>query len=600
MKQGGGGAPAAGGMPDYVLQAMQGQQAAPPAPAIQQQTIGQAAKSVLAPLPSREFSDPKYWTENVPQSVARLPVAVAAGIGGMAYSAAKEFTDPFVNLLDSPKGLEDYTKAAADFAHAPQRAAEGLVHGVKEFVNAPLGLAEEQTASQAWDDPAASVLALSPFARPGMKVAKAAVPKNVGARLTKRSLQFPPSVDPIVQAKVADTVRKHGANITEAGLDKFKQDLRAKNQEIAKMIEPIADTPIVLDLAPALKNRIIAAEVSGTKGKDIKQATKYMEEFRRDHLVERAEIEQGGQKQIVEVPKELTLGKVQKLKQNINFQLKNYWKEKAKSGKSNDAKADAMKEVGDLLRAEVERLAPETKQLNKDVSDMIIARPFLQSAVNKAGSRQMISYRDLMAGGVAGAMLSPTASLPAIIVSKVLRDPRTQGRAGIVMYNVGEFAGKVKRMLAPGEANRIAAEIEPQVQPPPQGQLPPGQNQLALPAPRSVIELGEGPPAAAIHLGGPKAAPEMVPVEVSAYERLFQIAQSPEGKRLLVERLGREERHAKLVVELLKVPTTKALPPGQGFTMQEPIGPAPAPPPGGRAIRAENQQIGNPLSRGGY
>jgi hypothetical protein len=520
-------------------------------------------------------------------------------MGGMAYEAAKQFTDPFVNLLDSPKGLEDYTKAVADFAHAPQRAAEGLVRGVKEFVNAPLGLAEEQTASQAWDDPAASMLALSPFARPGMKVAKAAVPKNVGTRLTKRSLQFPPSVDPIVQAKVADTVRKHGANITEAGLDKFKQDLRAKNQEIGKMIEPIADTPIALDLAPALKNRIIAAEVSGTKGKDIKQATKYMEEFRRDHLVERVEVGQGGKKQIIETPKELTLGKIQKLKQNINFQLKNYWKEKAKSGKSNDAKADAMKEVGDLLRAEVERLAPETKQLNKDVSDMIIARPFLQSAVNKAGNRQMISSRDLMAGGAAGFMISPAASFPAMVASKILRDPRTQGRAGIVMYNVGEFAGKVKKMLKPVEASKIAAEIEVQL-PPPQAQLPPGQNQLALPAPRSVIELGEGPPAAAIHLGGPKAAPEMVPVEVAAYERLFQIAQSPEGKRLLVERLGREERHAKLVAELLKVPTTKALPPGQGFQMQEPIGPAPAPPSSGRAARAENQQIGNPLSRGGY
>jgi hypothetical protein len=78
----------------------------------------------------------------------------------------------------------------------------------------------------------------------------------------------------------------------------------------------------------------------------------------------------------------------------------------------------------------------------------------------------------------------------------------------------------------------------------PKTQIPQGLsgqlNQLALPYDKN-NQLALPP-------GGPP--PEMVPPVVNSFERLFQIAQSPEGMRLLKEKLGREEKYTKLLEEL--------------------------------------------------
>jgi len=229
------------------------------------------------------------------------------------------------------------------------------------------------------------------------------------------------------------------------------------------------------------------------------------------------------------------------------------------------------------------------KSIEKDVNTRLLID------ARKAGASTLNFYDVFSASDIAGGLLSgnPLAiakgSMLALI-SKKIRMDKDPNRAVKVMFKQSDsITQKLQKFITEPEAAKVAAELAPMLQ------LPEGQNQLTLPAPRSVIELGEGPPSAAIHLGGPKAAAEMVPAEVAGLERLFQIAQTMEGKGLLLERLGREERHAKLVAELMKIPTTKALPPGQGFQMQNPIGPAPSPRPTGREIRYENQ-----LSRGGY
>lgn len=510
--------------------------------------IKNSAANILAPLPSHKLTDKEYWTENVPQSAARLPVAAAAGMGNMMYDAAKEFTDPVVNLLDSPMRVEDYLKAGVDLAHAPNRAVKGALSGMKEFVNAPLGLGEHQTASQAWDDPAASLLAISPLVKGGLKVGGKMVPSDVAVNLTRKALKFAPGVDPSLQKQVAKTILKEGALPTEAKYAEFKAGIKARNARVSEIIEPVADIPIEIKadswVSPILKKLSLSAE----KGKDLKAATKYLEDFKASHP-------------------NLTVAEAQEVKKSINFKLKTYWKQKSAGGIVKDAKADAMRAIGEGLRSEIEKHAPDTKGLNTEIHNMIVAQPFLKSATNKAASAPFVATRDWIAGGAAGGLISPGAAVPAMLASKLIRDPRVQGGVGKAIYSVGEFAGKIKGMLRHTEAAKIVSEIEARM--PEQLQIPNDrQNQLAIGWNGKAIELGEGPkapPAAAIHLGGPK---EMVPAEVNAFERLFQIAQSPEGKRLLIERLGREEKHAKLVAELMKVPTTKALPPGQGFMLR--------------------------------
>lgn len=63
------------------------------------------------------------------------------------------------------------------------------------------------------------------------------------------------------------------------------------------------------------------------------------------------------------------------------------------------------------------------------------------------------------------------------------------------------------------------------------------------------------------------------PAEKSAsvFSEMFELAKTPEGKRLLVERLSKEEKYSKILEDVLNVPTTMALPmPERGFTMVSP------------------------------
>ena len=52
-----------------------------------------------------------------------------------------------------------------------------------------------------------------------------------------------------------------------------------------------------------------------------------------------------------------------------------------------------------------------------------------------------------------------------------------------------------------------------------------------------------------------------------AFEEIIQIARTPKGKRLLVERLREEEKYSQLLDAILDVPSQKALPGGQGFEL---------------------------------
>lgn len=545
--------------------------AAPAAPA-PHKTLMQAAQDVVAPLPHNNVLSSEYWTQNVPQSLSRLPVMATAGAAGMVYDAAKEFTDPFVNLLDSPMKGKDWLKAGKDLAYAPNRAVMGAVEGVKDFVNAPLGMSDKTSASEAWDDPAASLMAISPLLKAGGK----ALPKgNLGEHLTRKSLQFSPTVRTAVQKKVAGTIRKARVNVTEKGLAEFGETLKAKNEQVRAALEPVADAPIDLNLRDIVKKRIIALENTSKKGKNVKKTQQFLQQFYDDHI---AKFSKDGE-QIGE--KTLTVQQAQLIKQDINKELTNYWRAKAMGGKLQTAQHEAMRSIGDSLRAEIERHAPETKQMNTEISDMITAQPFLEKAVSKAGKSAVPGYKDLVSGAVAGQMFGAEFGLPTIVASKVLRDPRVVGGAGKALYTIGEFGRRIKGMLKGPELELLVADIDKQAQ----AQLPAGQNQLALPPGKGpAIPMGEAP-TKPILLGGtpaPKQNLLALPpaehlrgvAEMTPLERMYQIAQSAEGKRLLLERLGKEARHSKLVAELFKVPTTsqKMLPVGQGFEMVTPIG----------------------------
>jgi hypothetical protein len=546
---------------------------APPTeqPGIIQQTFDQYSK----PLPTRSPLSKEYWTENVPQSLGRIVPQAVTGMVAVPYQAAKRFTDPVYNAL---AGKQDLGAAASDLFNAPKYAAQDFAMGVQDFVGGPLGLSPNRTAKEAWSDPAAAALAVSPLAVRGGQAVAGAMPKNVAQGLTQKSLKFAPGVEPELQAKVAKTVLKEDAIPTVNSYNKFKETIKGLNDEVKGLIEPVADKPITISPDAWTKGIMEKGKLSGEKSIYLNDAAKYVEEFMADHP-------------------NLTVGEAQRVKVSINKILEGY--ERARqAGKSIEGmgREDAMRAIADGLRAEIEKYAPETKAINSRIHEMLVAKPYLKTAANKAENQATFSGRDMVAGGAAGLVTSnPGFGTAVMIASRLARDPRVQGKTAVMLDSFGDLKAKIGKMLSPKEVTSIVEEIEPQVQkllPPPERgfemrnpedvyspysaqsayspelaarvgtpQLEGRGNPLALPMPERGFEMrspGEvySPysPEFAAQVPTQKALPPGTPKEQfrvpTSLDRLFQIAQSPEGMRLLKERLGREEKYTKLLEEL--------------------------------------------------
>lgn len=510
-------------------------------PGIIQQTFDQYSK----PLPTRSPLTKEYWTENVPQSLGRIVPQAVTGMVAVPYQAAKRFTDPVYNAL---AGKQELGAAASDLFNAPKYAAQDFATGMQDFVGGPLGLSPNRTAKEAWSDPAAAALAVSPLAVRGGQAVAGAMPKNIAQGLTQKSLKFAPGVEPELQAKVAKTVLKEDAIPTVNSYNKFKETIKGLNDEVKGLIEPVADKPITISPDAWTKGIMEKGQLSGEKSIYLNDAAKYVEEFMADHP-------------------NLTVGEAQRVKVSINKILEGY--ERARqAGKSTEGmgREDAMRAIADGLRSEIEKYAPETKAVNSRIHEMLVAKPYLKTAANKAENQATFSGRDMVAGGAAGLVTSnPGFGTAVMIASRLARDPRVQGKTAVMLDSLGDLKAKIGKMLSPKEVTSIVEEIEPQVQkllPPPErgfemrnpedvyspysaqsaysSELAARVNKLGLPNPREgQLSLPPGSP-----------PPETVPPVVSSFERLFQIAQSPEGMRLLKERLGREEKYTKLLEEL--------------------------------------------------
>ena len=548
--------PVSGGFDLGTAQPMQ-QQIQPPQPVqatpapmpMQQRTPMQAVQGaadyVTEQLPTRSPTEKGYWTENVPQSVARLPMAVAAGMGGMAYDTAKEFTDPVYNALS---GGESWERAMVDLFNAPKEAGQNLLHGLSEFVGAPIGLGQETSLKEAWSDPAAAVLGLAPTAKLAGKGMRALKPKGVAVNLAKKSLKFAPGVEPELQTRVANTMLREKTIPTADSYGKFKTTLAGLNKKVKALINPVSDTAIKIDIGNWAKKVLKKAETSGERSKDLKAIKKYVAEFTADHP-------------------NLTVAEAQKVKISINKKLTAYYKRKAAgSTAGSDARSDAMKAVSEGLRGEIEKFAPGTKGINSRIHDIIVARPFIKTATNKAANQPILSTRDFVAGFIGHQVAGPGGYTAALVGSRLIRDPRVHGVLGKAVNSVGELKKRIKGKFsekgladATGKIEPIITEIEQKLM------LEGGRNQLALPAPRSSIQLG-ATQSPTINLGGPAKTF----AKTNSFQRMFEIAQSAEGKKLLVERLGREQKYAALLDELLKIPDQPALPAGQGFKLISP------------------------------
>lgn len=519
-----------------------------PASGIIQQTFDQYSK----PLPDNKMFSKKYLEENVVPSVARIIPQALTGIVAMPYNAAKKFTDPIYNALT---GQQELGAAASDLWNAPMNVTKEFVNGLGQAIGAPLGLgANKGDANRAWNDPAAALAAVAPVVGVAGRGAAAAMPKDIALGLTKKSLKFSPGVEPDLQNRVAKTVLENDTSTTGASYGEFKRTIKDLNESVKGMIEPVSGEKITVTPDSWVQRLLDKAMTSGEKTKDLAEITQFLEEFKVDHP-------------------ELTVGEAQKVKISLNKKLEAF--EKARqAGKSteNAAREDAMRAVANGLRGEIEKFAPETRETNQQIHEMLIAKPFLKTAVNKAENQPTFSGRDMITGGVAGMMTTnPAVGTATMIGSRLLRDPRVQSKAAVALDSISDFKVKIGKMLSPDKATSIVAEFENS----PEGQklLPAPERGFEMRNPEDVYspyspELSKNVNQLALppgERGFEMRSPEDVyspfqPREVGTWEKLYKMAQDPAGRRALIEKLGKEEKYAGILKKLLDVEPLEALP----------------------------------------
>lgn len=270
----------------------------------------------------------------------------------------------------------------------------------------------------------------------------------------------------------------------------------------------------------------------------------------------------------------ITRGEEQLLKQRIDADLNANWERsfKDKANAWSDDEIRAAKELRGILQKDIEAAVPAVKPLNAENSKLIRLEPFIKRVTNTYtdAKGKPISTAVKGHGGIAQIPLVETAgNMAEGVEQKLAKNLWARQQAG-PSSALGKFLSK--GLISPKDAEVVLADIKPELLalPAPErgftlgktgkvestkiarlGAAKPIQEaQKALPAPTAIPESGEG---AAI---------------TDSLARMFQIAQSPAGKRLLLERLAQEEKYSKLVEELKQVPTTnKALPAGIGFNL---------------------------------
>ena len=193
-----------------------------------------------------------------------------------------------------------------------------------------------------------------------------------------------------------------------------------------------------------------------------------------------------------------------------------------------------------------------------------------QSGKSALNFYEVFSASDLVQGILTGSPVVAAKGIGLHTIASAIRKAKDPNRAVKTMFQDAErIVNKMEKLASQEEAAKIVASIEPLVAEQAaqetvnldkptfkRNNLSPDYSEPPTPAINPYAHLFKG------GLSKGKSAAGFNP-----YERLHQIAQSPEGKRLLVERLGREEKYTKLLDEILQIPDQLALPPGQGFQL---------------------------------
>lgn len=376
----------------------------------------------------------------------------------------------------------------------------------------------------------------------GTDALAAATPKSSLAKVAQSTLKLPVAIRPEKQLAMGEDLLALGLKPTDYA--KLTERIKEVSGKTRRTLAPVADKPFAVEVIPqdladspflgGHKTLPSQGAMQGLTGKPVQSL-------------------------------QLTNGEAQKIKQAIDMKISNHYNQEMRGVPTAWADEDlqAAKKLRNALQKGIEEAAPDVKELNTENSKLLRLRPAIAKAANVALDSE---------GDIASKLEHPIK-----FVTHPLRNAEV-GLAGKI-YNTQQSGpqsglGKfVKKFLDPGAVAPMAPEEASSIV---------DSVVLQLPAPERGFVMGEG--SAVKSPGRPAKVPAEAPAQkalpapeppsptegsgiADSLARMFQIAQSPQGKKLLIERLSQEEKYSALVDELKQIPTTKALPAGQGFEL---------------------------------
>ncbi len=218
------------------------------------------------------------------------------------------------------------------------------------------------------------------------------------------------------------------------------------------------------------------------------------------------------------------------------------------------------------LRREFGALKSIEEPVNKKL------KQYNQQNVNSAlNFYDVFAASDIIGGALGGNIVSTAKGAGLAGISNLLKKARDPNRAVNKMFRESEgIIEQMKGLMPEEKAAAVVAEFAAS----PEGQklLPPGQG-FEMREPGDVYspyspELAEGVNRLALppgERGFTMRNPEDVyspftPREVGPWEQLYKMAQDPAGRRMLIEKLGKEEKYSGILRKLLDVEPLEALP----------------------------------------
>lgn len=281
----------------------------------------------------------------------------------------------------------------------------------------------------------------------------------------------------------------------------------------------------------------------------------------------------------------LTFSETQKVIAVLNERLKAYQANPNPAGASkasidammlNQLRQNMQKAIDEIPAEKFGGKAQEYSKLKKEYGNLTA----IEKQVNQRRLRDdqsqglstmnfydVVSAHDVLSGAVTGNPMMVAKGGLIGYMSHLIKKSKDPNRLIEKMFKEAEQSiNRIEKLMPEKELERVVADVEQRLLQGPRNPLalpePPGPGMPMGMGPTEPIPMGRGPVPMneqlnQLALPAPPAPPQFK--APGPLERMYQIMQSPEGRVLLLDRLGREQHSSRVWAELNKLPTEEAI-----------------------------------------